>query len=66
LIETCTGEKLPRARTPAVSNFEKFPAFEEYESHGLLGELAANPGNRLEKLSETGPGNTVSGSTTAN
>jgi hypothetical protein len=29
-----------------------------------LGDLAASPGNRLEKLSETEPDNTVSGSTT--
>jgi hypothetical protein len=29
-IETCTGEKLPWATTPAVHSFVTFPAIEEY------------------------------------
>jgi hypothetical protein len=33
------------------------------DSAVTLGDLAASPGNRLENYRETGPGNTVSGST---
>lgn len=37
-IETCTAEKLPWAKTPAIASYERFPPFEEFAR--LIGDYS--------------------------